>query len=567
MNKLPVLLFLLLGIVHSICSQVDVVYSKLVWSDEFETNGAIDGTKWHHQTLLPDGNGWYNGEEQHYTSRTSNSFASNGLLNIVAIKENFTDQSKTKAYTSARLNSKFAFTYGRVDVRAKLPISKGTWPAIWLLGKNINEPGGFFNSQYGTINWPACGELDIVETGIFPSQPSNYVASAIHTTSSSGSTINKGGVLAPNLGTDFHIYSMNWSPNQITFLLDNVAYYTYNPSLKNASTWPFNQEQYILLNIAMGGVAGAIPASFTQDDMQIDYVRIYQLDVKIPKDSIAPKNLTAKLGTIGSRFIEILVNATDESNTIQYRIKNGSNQVTVSNPSGVEKPITLFDLLPETDYSIEILAADTSGNVTSVPLVLNAKTLNLSSCKGQASSAQTGVFSTGYSYFYETNGNDLTIDYELLDTDKNGVVAFLVTKNPANEYAMTKISGNKFTYKLSGLSLGSINDYAVRFAYSGGNTVSNFFSYTTGQKCTTDNLSISTSSLSSIRFQNPADRELRLQSNETIDELKLYNSMGKIVFHAAKIDSPLDISQVPTGIYQMLIRTKSQITSFKLLKN
>jgi beta-glucanase (GH16 family) len=217
------------------------------------------------------------------------------LLNIVAVKEEFTDQGFTKQYTSARLNSKFAFKYGRVDIKAKVPIEAGTWPALWLLGKNIKESGGFFQPTHGTTNWPACGEIDIMEHGIFKAEPINYVASAIHTTSSSGNTINKDGTLVKNLGTDFHVYTMNWSPNQITFLVDGVAHYTYNPDIKDNKTWPFDAEQYLLLNIAMGGVAGAIPSNFTQSTMEIDYVRVYQ---NTTPDTKAPTNFTATIGEI-----------------------------------------------------------------------------------------------------------------------------------------------------------------------------------------------------------------------------------------------------------------------------
>jgi beta-glucanase (GH16 family) len=269
------LIFLLL-IGQTMFSQVDVVYNNLVWSDEFNTDGALDSNKWFHQTQIPFGGSWFNNEVQHYTNRLVNSFVANGNLNIVARKETFTDQNVTKLYTSARLNSKFAFTYGRVDIRAKVPNAQGTWPALWLLGKNVNEDGGFFDSNFGTANWPACGELDIMEHGIFPDQPINYIGAAIHTPSSFGNTTNKGGIQANDINQNYHIYSMNWSPNQITFLLDGIAFYTYNPAFKNASTWPFTADQYLLMNIAMGGVAGNIPNNFSQATLEIDYVRIYQ---------------------------------------------------------------------------------------------------------------------------------------------------------------------------------------------------------------------------------------------------------------------------------------------------
>ena len=259
-------------------AQLDVVYNKLVWSDEFESSNLspINPNKWYHQTQLPTGINWHNGEVQHYTNNIENAFLENGYLNIVAIKEEFTDQGHTKSYTSARLNSKFAFTYGRIDVRAKLPIEAGTWPAIWMLGKNVNEKGGYFQTNFGTTGWPACGEIDIMEHGIFPNMPLNFVQSAIHTPSSSGSTTNKGGTLASNLENEFHVYSLHWSPNQLTFLFDNEIYFTYKPSDKNEKTWPFDLDQYILLNVAMGGNAGEIDPSFTQSGMVVDYVRVYQ---------------------------------------------------------------------------------------------------------------------------------------------------------------------------------------------------------------------------------------------------------------------------------------------------
>jgi len=255
---------------------IDIEYTDLVWSDEFDstTPEAIDGSKWYHQTFGPNGGQWFNGEAQHYTNRLDNSFVENGFLNIVAKNENFTQDGVTLEYTSARLNSKFAFTYGRVDVRAKLPFGEGTWPAIWTLGKNINETGAYWQTQgLGTTNWPACGEIDIMEHGL---GTVNHTSSALHTPSSSGNTINTASQVISDVANNFHIYSVNWSPDQITFLVDGVGFYTYNPAIKDANTWPFFEDQYILLNIAMGGVAGNINQNFTESSMVVDYVRVYQ---------------------------------------------------------------------------------------------------------------------------------------------------------------------------------------------------------------------------------------------------------------------------------------------------
>lgn len=243
---------------------------SLVWSDEFDGTGAINATKWHQQTVLPDGGSWYNGEIQHYTNRQINSFVNNGALNIVAKKEIFTDQGQTKQYTSARLNSKFAFKYGRVEVRAKLPAGSGTWPAIWMLGKNIIEPGAFWSSTYGTSLWPNCGEIDVMEHW---GTNQNYVQSALHTPSSYGGTVNLGGQVVATASSQFHVYTLLWTPEKMVFSVDGIVHYTYNPSVKNASTWPFDAEQYVLLNVAL---QSSLSQSFTDCAMEVDYVRVYQ---------------------------------------------------------------------------------------------------------------------------------------------------------------------------------------------------------------------------------------------------------------------------------------------------
>ena len=250
------------------------VFTNLVWSDEFDGNGAVDESKWFHQTLLPNGWGWFNGELQHYTDREENSYVEDGFLHIVAKEETFTDQGVTKEYTSARLNSKFAFTYGRVEARAKMPFGIGTWPAIWMLGKNINEPGAYWQTQgFGTTAWPACGEIDILEHW---GSNQNYVQSALHTPSSSGATVNHGGIMASDVSNIFHIYAMEWTEDKIDFSVDGIIYYTYQPDPQNMSTWPFVADQFILLNVA---IENSIDPAFTESDLVLDYIRVYQEDL------------------------------------------------------------------------------------------------------------------------------------------------------------------------------------------------------------------------------------------------------------------------------------------------
>lgn len=272
---------------NSYCTDEPNIEYNLVWSDEFDNNGAIDNSKWHHQTQLPNGYSWYNNEIQHYTNRLENSYVSNGTLKIVAKRETFTDQGHTKQFTSARLNSKFAFTYGKVAVKAKLPEGVGTWPAIWMLGQNIDEPGAYWQMQgYGNVSWPYCGEIDIMEHW---GGNQNYVQSALHTPSSFGGTINHGGQNISNATTGFNVYSLEWSPEKMIFSVNDLEHYTYNPSVKNSETWPFDDPQYLLLNIA---IEQNISPNFTESDMEIDYVRIYQPSTLTTNENMIPSTFT-----------------------------------------------------------------------------------------------------------------------------------------------------------------------------------------------------------------------------------------------------------------------------------
>jgi len=253
-------------------SKSNTKFNNLVWSDEFNENGPINSKKWFHQTQLPAGGDWYGGLINHYTNRLENSYVKDGFLNIVAKKERFNDQGEIKDYTSARLNSKFAFTYGRVEVRAKLPTGIGTWPAIWMLNKNIDEPGAYWQKQgFGTTYWPVCGEVDILEHW---GKQQNHIQSAVHTASSAGDdVVNIGGRVIENVSNQFHIYSIEWSEEKMVFSVNGIVHYVYEPAVRDSETWPFTTDQYLLLNIA---IESDIDPSFKESAMVVDYIRVYQ---------------------------------------------------------------------------------------------------------------------------------------------------------------------------------------------------------------------------------------------------------------------------------------------------
>lgn len=312
---------------------LDMEYTKLVYEEEFSAFGPVDTNNWFSEVVPPNSWGWFNGEQQHYTNRVDNAFASFGTLKIIAKKESYTDYGLTLDYTSARLNSKFSFTYGRVDVRAKLPQGDGTWPAIWMLGTSI---GNHWNPT--SISWPGCGEIDIMEHwGNIP----NVIHGSTHTISSNGATVNTSQVKEEGIFDDWHVYSVNWSPNQISFLMDGFLYYTYNPSLKDATTWPFDDPQFIILNVAMGGLFPIDP-NFVESQMEVDYVRVYQnimqidevdhlMDVKVypnPASSFIHVKTTINgeftlYNALGNQVISASVNFNQEDNISLKGLSSG----------------------------------------------------------------------------------------------------------------------------------------------------------------------------------------------------------------------------------------------------
>lgn len=236
------------------------IASNLIFSDEFNDNGSPSPSRWTYD-IGTGTNGWGNNESEYYTNRADNITIEGGLLKIIAKKESLLGSQ----FTSARIKTQglFSFKYGKVAVRAKLPAGGGTWPAIWMLGSNITSVG-----------WPASGEIDIME---HIGNDLGKIHGSIHTPSSFGGTINTATKMVSDASTAFHVYGLEWTAEKMDFLIDDVVFYTYNPSTKNSNTWPFNANQFIVLNVAMGGnFGGSIDPNFTQAVMEIDYIRVYQ---------------------------------------------------------------------------------------------------------------------------------------------------------------------------------------------------------------------------------------------------------------------------------------------------
>lgn len=242
------------SITKSIQVTVTVVQS-LVWSEEFNSDGAPDPAKWGYDIGTGSG-GWGNAELEYYTNRPVNSIVQGGVLKINAIKENYSGS----AYTSARLLSKdkFSFKYGKVEISAKLPAGVGTWPALWMLGDDI-----------GTTGWPGCGEIDIME---HRGSELNKIFGTFHYPGHSGGNADGATLTIANATTAFHKYSLDWSATSVKIYVDDVLVH----SLANSNAVPFNHNFFFILNVAMGGgFAGPVDPAFTSATMEVDYIRVY----------------------------------------------------------------------------------------------------------------------------------------------------------------------------------------------------------------------------------------------------------------------------------------------------
>ena len=234
---------------------------NLVWSDEFN-GSSVNTANW---TFETGGGGWGNQELENYTNG-SNASVANGVLTITARKT--TTGScwyGTCQYTSTRMKTqgKREIRYGRIEARMQLPAGKGLWPAFWMLGSNI-----------GSVGWPQCGELDIMENrGSSPGSSS----SAIHGPGYSGATPFNHGTGISSGG--WNTYAIEWSATQLRFLVNGTVHYTVSKStIQTRGAWVFDQPFFIIMNLAVGGHFDGSPTSSTPfpANMNIDYVRVYQ---------------------------------------------------------------------------------------------------------------------------------------------------------------------------------------------------------------------------------------------------------------------------------------------------
>lgn len=242
---------------------------NLVWSDEFDET-AINANNWSYQ-VEPVGR--FNNEWQAYTNSSDNAYIEKGNM-VIEAKYNGNGLAKGN-YTSARMitQGKKNFKYGKVQARIKVPYGQGIWPAFWMLGSNIKE-----NNPNGTVNWPYCGEIDIMEK-VGGGIKEKELHGTIHFWEDSKNKwtyIGGKTTTTNNLADDFHVYEVEWDPEKIIWKLDGIEYHRQN--ITSSDYDEFRNEFYILLNVAVGGDWPGAPNSTTTfpQKMLIDWIRVYQ---------------------------------------------------------------------------------------------------------------------------------------------------------------------------------------------------------------------------------------------------------------------------------------------------
>lgn len=235
-------------------NELETQFDNLVWDEEFDVDGPPNPEIWNFEIGNGD-SGWGNQELQYYTDQ--NAIVSDGTLKINLIAE----PTNGFNYSSSRLNTldNFDFQYGRIEIKAKLPTGAGTWPALWMMGTN-----------FPTIGWPFCGEIDIME---HRGNQQDVIHGSLHFPENSGGNAISRTTDVSGVSEEFNLYTVEWTEDQILFAVNNQVYHVF----ENNSMLPFNDSFYIILNVAMGGTFGGdVDPDFDRSSMEVDYIRIYQ---------------------------------------------------------------------------------------------------------------------------------------------------------------------------------------------------------------------------------------------------------------------------------------------------
>jgi beta-glucanase (GH16 family) len=415
-----------------------------VWSDEF--NGTnIDLTKWTFDigNGCAGGNcGWGNGELEYYTSNSANAYVTNGFLHIRAQQQVTNSSEGTFNYTSARMKTQGLYwkTYGRIEWRAKLPAGTGFWPALWMLGTNINS-----------IGWPGCGEIDVVENN---GATITFEQGSFHSGGSTGDATKIFNFAGGDSVTNFHLYDLDWTSNSIIWSVDGVGYETqtvWSSSTGEPYPFPFNQPFFFLMNLAVGGSYLGYPSTNSINphmpgEMVIDYIRVYDY-IASTNPPTTPTGLTA---TPGGASVGLNWNAS--SNAANYNVKratvSGGPYTTIASPTATSYTDT--GLVTCATYYYVVSGTNSYGESTN----------------------STEAAATLGSYYFAVNSGGSTAGSFVADEDFVGGTAASTTAaintnnvvNPASQAVYQTERYGNFTYTFGGLTAGVAYTVRLHFA-------------------------------------------------------------------------------------------------------
>ena len=294
-------------------------------------------------------------------------------------------------------------------------------------------------------------------------------------------------------------------------------------------------------------------------------------DCSSEDDTEAPTNFTVSSGNVSARTIELLLNATDDSGTISYEVSYGSNTSTTTGSSGNEESIIINNLTPDTLYEFSVTASDLSGNeAENNPIVIQVSTTEdeNTECSGTDAEASQGEFSTGYNYSFETSGTDVIFTFELLDTNRTGVVAYLWQETPFTETPMNNTSGLVFTKTLSGFTEGQTISYACKFAFAGGLAVTKYLSYEVGSSCSSLSLDDNIWGNNIKIYPNPTSKTFNINSSQIkLNKIEIYSLLGKKLKEYNVNTQVYNIEDLTSGLYLVKIYSnKGMFTIKKLIK-
>lgn len=569
------------------CSAQKNQCNYMVWSDEFEYEGAPDPAKWGYDI---GGSGWGNNELQTYTNSRNNSYVQNGKLFIHAKKVN-------NQWTSARLvtKGKGDFLYGRIEISAKLPSGKGTWPAIWMLPTNW---------EYG--NWPNSGEIDIME---HVGYEQNLIHGTVHTGAYNHTlgTQKGGSKYISTASSEFHTYAIEWYEEEILFFIDNTKYFTFKNENKTTQEWPFNKVEHLLLNIAIGGDWGGaqgIDQNLEEAVMEVEYVRVYNnapakpiiegpslvssntaetYNISIVDDyyyhwivpndaSIIEGQGTGSLSVLfGETSGELQVELQSDCDTISsdlFEINVSTNSQTFSIPN--------FDahgnLLWEIETTDNNLLSFEKENDNEVKVVFDVQSpLNNPSIIYHFNSPIDFSSFNRMVFNLKTNRevapSNLRID--LVDESNNIDFLNLFAIGQINADGDSNLYAHNFNPDSENCDLRKIAHIRILFNYSGyGEKGSGAFVFSPIEMKNYKS-SLNENMLSPIKiWPNPVEDVLYIK-NEQFSFLKIFNSKGLLIATSTlecQVESTLNFSEFNSGNYFLLFNNETYSKAFKIMK-